>query len=97
MNEIDKAITWGKEYIEAGTYKVDYNKAAVQTLIKLAEEKQQREQGCVFTGEEDPGGTTIWECFRCNSLHVFGSGGPEENEYKYCSYCGTPIKEIKEA
>ena len=33
-----------------------------------------------------------WES-SCEHLHIFMSDGPEENEYKFCPYCGKKIKE----
>ena len=30
----------------------------------------------------------------CEHLHIFMSDGPEENEYKFCPYCGKKIKEV---
>ena len=32
-----------------------------------------------------------WES-SCEHLHIFMSDGPEENEYKFCPYCGKKIK-----
>ena len=34
-----------------------------------------------------------WES-SCEHLHIFMSDGPEENEYKYCPYCGKKIKVV---
>ena len=28
----------------------------------------------------------------CKHLHIFMSGGPKENEYRFCPYCGKKIK-----
>ena len=28
----------------------------------------------------------------CEHLHIFISDGPEENEYRFCPYCGKKIK-----
>ena len=34
-----------------------------------------------------------WES-SCEHLHIFMSDGPEENEYKFCPYCGKKIKVV---
>lgn len=43
IEKIQKAIAWAKEYIEAGTWKQDFRPYLMQQLMKVAEEKQQRE------------------------------------------------------
>ena len=35
-----------------------------------------------------------WES-SCEHLHIFMSDGPEENEYKFCPYCGKKIKVVE--
>ena len=31
----------------------------------------------------------------CKHLHIFMSDGPEENEYRFCPYCGKKIKVVE--
>ena len=32
----------------------------------------------------------------CHNMHTFFDGGPLDNEYQFCPYCGLPLKELKE-
>jgi hypothetical protein len=42
-----------------------------------------------FVQDTDDG---YWDT-QCGHSHMFFSGRPEENDYKFCPYCGKPIKE----
>ena len=44
---------------------------------------------CIWT--EDSDGT--WDT-QCNNRHTFFDGGPEENHYEYCPYCGKHLIEV---
>jgi hypothetical protein len=32
----------------------------------------------------------------CGQAHLFNEGGPKDNEYLYCPYCGGVIEEVEE-
>lgn len=34
----------------------------------------------------------IWDT-DCGHRHIFFAGGPNENECRFCCYCGKPLKE----
>ncbi len=36
-----------------------------------------------------------WIDTSCDNAKIFIAGGIKENNYKFCPYCGKPIKEIK--
>ena len=42
-----------------------------------------------------------WEYYEywetgCDNLFQFHAGGPKENHFKFCPYCGKPIEEVRE-
>ena len=36
-----------------------------------------------------------WET-GCNNMFQFNNGGPKENHFKFCPYCGKLIEEVKD-
>lgn len=44
--------------------------------------------GCVWKYDETDDG---WET-ECDNRHTFIDGGPEENDHKFCPYCGEHIQ-----
>ena len=42
---------------------------------------------CTWTQDADG----IWQT-SCGQAHEFTTGTPEENEHKYCPYCGKELK-----
>lgn len=47
---------------------------------------------CVWTYDDDLDGWGIWET-TCGQSTVFENGGPSENLYRFCPYCGKPLVE----
>jgi hypothetical protein len=45
---------------------------------------------CVWTQTEEE--HTRWEA-SCGKVFIIEDGTPEENEMKFCTFCGKPIKE----
>lgn len=43
---------------------------------------------CAWTEDEDGNWWT-----GCGNVHVFTDGGPRENDYDFCPYCGKPLPE----
>ena len=43
---------------------------------------------CVWTNQVD-----YWET-ECDNAQIFTSGNIEDNEYKYCPYCGKQILDL---
>lgn len=39
-------------------------------------------------------GYGYWET-GCDNLFQFNTGGPEENRFKFCPYCGKPIEVVE--
>lgn len=39
-------------------------------------------------------GEGIWGT-KCQQMHIFIDGGPVENSYVFCPYCGKKIEEVK--
>lgn len=106
MKNIAKAIEFAKKNVEMclrfegleinKKLKREFATEIHKTILAALKEKQQREQGCIYSAEEQPDGDIVYTCSICNEAHVFISGGPTENNHKYCCSCGIPIKEIKE-
>lgn len=47
---------------------------------------------CVWVKQ---GGTAdYWET-NCDHLFQFNDGGPAENEFKFCCYCGNPLEAVE--
>lgn len=46
---------------------------------------------CLWQEDEDGNWHTS-----CHQMHTFFDGGPLDNEYQFCPYCGLPLKEFKE-
>lgn len=42
---------------------------------------------CNWTEDLQPDGDVAWET-ECDNLFVFTAGGPTENGFNYCPYCG---------
>ena len=49
-----------------------------------------REEWCVWRYDK---GDDFWET-QCDNAHVFGDGGPDDNQYRFCPYCGKKLAEI---
>lgn len=45
---------------------------------------------CKWTEDDD--GNWVTEC---GNMHEFTVGGPDENEYIYCPYCGKSMGEVQ--
>ena len=45
---------------------------------------------CTWTQNEDG----VYET-NCDNMFVFNDGGPVENGFRYCPYCGLELKEAK--
>jgi rRNA maturation endonuclease Nob1 len=45
---------------------------------------------CTWSEDEDG----LWHT-ECHQIHQFFDGTPTENSYKFCPYCGKPLKEEK--
>ena len=43
---------------------------------------------CTWTQNEDG----VYET-NCNNMFVFNDGGPVENDFRYCPYCGRELSE----
>jgi len=43
---------------------------------------------CTWTQNEDG----VYET-NCDNMFVFNDGGPVENDFRYCPYCGLELKE----
>lgn len=48
---------------------------------------------CCWTQLPNPN-EDYWET-KCGNVHIFITGTPKENKYKYCPYCARPIKIVK--
>lgn len=46
---------------------------------------------CVWTQEFDG---EVWDT-QCGGANVFEDGGPNENKYRFCPYCGHPIEVVQ--
>lgn len=70
------------------------NLEAALTLIKRREAElasiREAPTPCLWSEDEDG----IWDT-DCGNAHTFFSGGPVENSYKFCPYCGKPLEEKK--
>lgn len=42
-------------------------------------------ESCVWTETDE-----YWAA-NCGAAHVFIDGNPEQNDHKYCPYCGKPL------
>ena len=42
---------------------------------------------CYWIEEVQPDSYTVWHT-TCANMHEFTAGGPEENQHKFCPYCG---------
>ena len=65
-----------------------FNNKIERLRAELAEVKARNAFPCTWTEDEDGS----WET-ACDHLHLFYGGGPVENEYIFCPYCGQKIKE----
>jgi len=45
---------------------------------------------CTWSEDED----YVWMT-SCHESHIFFDGTPIENGYKFCPYCGKPLKEVE--
>jgi len=43
--------------------------------------------------ENDDEDDSYWAAACCDHLFVFNDGGPVENDFRYCPYCGLELKE----
>lgn len=48
-------------------------------------------QPCYWS-QDDYGGDETWET-SCGNAFVFDDGGPKENAFAFCGYCGKPLVE----
>ena len=49
---------------------------------------------CIWTQNDDED-DSYWAAACCDHLFVFNDGGPVENDFRYCPYCGLELKEAK--
>ena len=47
---------------------------------------------CTWTQNDDED-DSYWAAACCDHLFVFNDGGPVENGFRYCPYCGLELKE----
>ena len=47
---------------------------------------------CTWTRNDDED-DSYWAAACCDRLFVFNDGGPVENGFRYCPYCGRELKE----
>ena len=47
---------------------------------------------CIWTQNDDED-DSYWAAACCDHLFVFNDGGPVENDFRYCPYCGLELKE----
>ena len=47
---------------------------------------------CTWTQNDDED-DSYWAAACCDHLFVFNDGGPVENSFRYCPYCGLELKE----
>ena len=45
---------------------------------------------CTWTQDDED---SYWAAACCDHLFVFNDGGPVENGFRYCPYCGLELKE----
>lgn len=48
---------------------------------------------CIWENTAEWDDDEYWECCGTN-IFQFSEGGPKENHFKYCPYCGKEIKEL---
>jgi rRNA maturation endonuclease Nob1 len=50
---------------------------------------------CFWTQQGGDGGTydDTWEA-SCDNLFVFNDGTPEQNDFKFCPYCGGKLEQV---
>jgi rRNA maturation endonuclease Nob1 len=44
--------------------------------------------------QDDMGGDDVWET-QCGQAFQFNDGGPAENSFKFCAYCGGNLVEAR--
>lgn len=62
---------------------------AVTALLRKAVIREASVETCEWKENEDG----MWDT-SCENTFVFDEGGPEENEQKFCCYCGKPLKVV---
>lgn len=72
--------------------RLHYLSAAHQRALHRAAEKMVRR--CEWRLDDPDQGT--WES-SCGCAFNIIEGGPEQNDMRFCCYCGDPLKEIKNA
>ena len=85
--DLDKVVEELEKELGKGNIAIDFGEFRLFEIVK---------HGCVsddvcewkYNNSE-----YYWES-SCEHLHIFMSDGPEENEYKYCPYCGKKIKVV---
>ncbi len=45
--------------------------------------------------EKEDGEEGYWDT-SCGNSHLFFGGTPADNQYKFCPYCGKPIKDVND-
>ena len=65
---------------------------AIEMALEHHESKYMREL-CIWASDCAPDLDGHWNT-ACGQIHVFSNGGPDDNCYNYCSYCGKAIREI---
>lgn len=67
--------------------------AAVEGYKNSRPEKQESSSDkCIWKGEANQWGEVWWEsCARKDKGFTFEDGGPSENEFRYCPFCGREI------
>ena len=45
---------------------------------------------CTWTQNDED---SYWAAACCDHLFVFNDGGPVENDFRYCPYCGRELRE----
>ena len=49
---------------------------------------------CVWTEDAYPDGEVVWET-GCGETFVINDGTPEQNHFRFCTYCGKPLKQVE--
>jgi len=49
------------------------------------------DKDCFWVVDETPWSDPIWQT-TCDNIFEFTNDGPDENEFKFCPYCGGKLK-----